>query len=88
MSMVESNVREAILDDCRRIFNEARATKDVEGVDSVKLDDTSGARLAGSLFETAITSQAGETRDIIPISAHYVQGVGEKFARFRKTTNS
>lgn len=83
MSMIESEARESIIDDCKRVFNEARLTRDIKGVGAVKMNDTPGARLAGGIFEAAIDSRAGVTKDIIPISAHYVQAVGEKYAALR-----
>lgn len=82
MAMVDNNIREALIDDCRSIFHAARVTGNVEQVGQVKLHDTAGAKLAGALFEIAIKGEKGETKDVVPISAHYVQGVGEKFALF------
>jgi hypothetical protein len=50
----------------------------------IKLQDTPAARLAGALFETAKRYPAGRTPETVHVSTHYVQGVGEKFARYRK----
>jgi hypothetical protein len=82
MPMIEKNIRDAIIDDSWRVAEEKTSSNT-----KVKLQDTPGARMAGAIFENALRSPEGTTKDIIPVSVHYVQGVGEKFAQLRHKTS-
>ncbi|MBC7581479.1 hypothetical protein H7097_01250 [Aeromicrobium sp.] len=84
MDALDATLRKRILQDCSQAFEHARHGRDIEGTGNMKLNDTVGARLAGNLFESAIESRDGVTKDIIPISAHYVQAVGKKYVSFRE----
>lgn len=80
MSMIAPEMRSTIAEDCKQVFEAVRSKRDVEGATPVNLTNTPGAMLAGSYFEEDISSPAGVSKNTIVISAHYVAGVGEKFA--------
>jgi hypothetical protein len=82
LPVIEKDIRDEIVNDCRRIVEEARATQPLD-IDNIVFKNTEGAQIAGLLFEAAIQSGPGESYGIAPASAHYVQGVGEKFAQLR-----
>jgi hypothetical protein len=90
MVMVHPQIRAEITKDIQSAFLQAyekfreERRQDPDAQERpVKIQDTPGARLAGAIFETAIKSGSGETKDIVPVSAHYVQAVGEKYSLHR-----
>lgn len=85
MQMVENDIRESIIADCQRVIDEKREQLAEDSLRELemKFQDTPAAKMVGKLFEITINNKRRFSRDILPVSAHIVQAVGAKFARFR-----
>jgi hypothetical protein len=84
MGAVDKDLGDAILEDCNKVFRRHVSSQDADLDRHMVFKETRGAKIAGLIFEIAIKSGYGETKNIVPVEAHMVQGVGDKFSEFRK----
>jgi hypothetical protein len=84
MPLIDEDIREAIVEDSQHEFEKRKG--DHKGL--VKLQDTAAAKMVGKLMEIAKASPYGQTKNMVPVSSHYVQGVGDKFGKLREEFTS
>lgn len=82
LPMFEESLRKSILASCAEEVLAVLASVDKER--KVNLKNTPAAKLIGGMFEAALISPSGETTEVLPISRHIIQGIGNKFGALRK----